>query len=106
MEKEKSTKLALIQTILIAAILVVVLAAGGVLIGTLGRANSCMQKIEQNLDALDAEQLQKTVTALESAASNLGKLDMDSFNEIMTNLSNTTQTLQNVTSLIGGLFGK
>lgn len=106
MEKEKSTKLALIQTILIAAILVVVLAAGGVLIGTLSRANTCMQKIEQTLDTIDAEQLQKTVTALESAASNLGKLDMDSFNEIMNNLNNTTKTLQNVTSLIDGLFGK
>ena len=106
MEKEKSTKLALVQTILIAVILIVVLAAGGVLIGTLSRANACMQKIEQNLEAIDAEQLQKTVTALESAASNLGKLDMNSFNEIMDNLNNTTETLQNVTSLIDGLFGK
>ena len=106
MEKEKKSKIALVQMILTAVILAVIIVTSVVLISSALSVQRNMALIEKDLQEIDMEQLNDTVSSLNEAASALGKLDMESINEIIASLNNTAQSISSVADTVGSIFGK
>lgn len=87
-----------LQTILLAAILVVFLVATAfIVIG--------FQQVHALLQSISWEELNETSKALSNAADQLASLDMDTLNGFIANLQELSQQLTNVTNGIGHLFG-
>ena len=87
-----------VQTILLAAILVILLVA--TLFIVIG-----FRQIQGLLQSINWEALNETSKSLSDAADQLASLDMDTLNGFISNLQELSQQLTNVTNGIGHLFG-
>lgn len=106
--KGKTSKLVIVQTILLAAILVILLVLGAVALRGFGTVQKNMEIIERDLQELDMDEINDTIVSLNTAATSLGQIDMDSLNELIGSLKTTAQTLQGISdafSSIGSFFG-
>ena len=106
--QQKQLRLLRLQTILMAGILVLLLAAGAFLAVQAVRLNAVAQRLDMasvnrtiagleaaadSLSALDGEQMQQTVAALQTAAQHLSDVDMASLNEAISGAAENLKEL-------------
>jgi len=103
---ERKSKLAIVQTILLAAILAIMIVIGVIGITGFNSVQKNLNIIEKDLQQLDMDEVNDTIAALNEAANTLGQVDMDSLNKLISSLSSTAETLQTASDLLGGLFGR
>lgn len=92
----KQMKLLRLQTILIACLLAVVLAAGIFLAVQFASIRSCVDMIELNLQSLDAAAFNRAADSFTSAADQFSSIDMDKLNETVEYLQSAADNLGNV----------
>lgn len=109
--QEKQLRLMRLQTVLLAAILVLLAVAGLFLMkqvndlsavvaqvdmDSINRAIAGLETAAGSLSQLDAQMLNETVAALRMAAGNLGAVDMGSLNQAVDALSGAAVTLKDL----------
>lgn len=102
--REKKSVVAMVQMIMTAAILAVTIIIGIYIVTGVTSVQKNMVIIEQELSKVDVATMNRTISALEEAASSLGNLDIDSLNELISSLDTTAKTLQGISDALGGLF--
>ena len=101
----KSSKAQIVQMILTAAILAIMILVGIYIAIGVTSIQKNMVLIERDLQAIDMDEVNSTITALNAAANELGKVDIDSLNTLIKALDGTAQNLQAISDTFGGLFG-
>lgn len=126
-EKTQATYLKL-QTVLLAGILLLLLVGGILLASQISRVSACIDTVDEQLQAIEVEEVNDAVSALTEAANRLAQIDTDTLNQtaqslkeaadtlkqvdmtalngLVTSLQNVTAKLQTAVNAISSLFGR
>lgn len=88
--------LAKLQTGLLAAILTVLLIGSILLAVQISQVRSCLDLVEQDLQALNMDDVNDAVDALTDAANQLAAVDVDTLNQTASELKDAAANLKNV----------
>lgn len=94
-----------VQTAILAAILLLLLVAAGLLIKEFAALRECMDTIQENVQAIDVDAINGAVDALTDAANNLESVDTQSLNSVLSSLQSVAAQLQRSISNLTGIFG-
>jgi len=97
MDREKKMlRMMQLQTVLLACILVLLLAAGVFLVGELANLGELMQLVEQQLQALDLDAVNEAVAAMAAAGEELSAVDVKALNGAVAALKDAAGNLSDV----------
>ena len=85
-----------LQAILIACILVIVVVVGIIAATEFKSVQKCIDLIEQNMQTIDTDSLNRAVDAFTDAASQFNKIDMNVFNDTVSSLDTAAEKLKDV----------
>ena len=94
--QKKALRSGRIRTVLVAVFGALVLGAMGYLVFSFISAGEVLKVIETEIRAIDIDEINDTVAALEKAAENLTKVDIASINSTVRSLKEAAQTLSDV----------
>ena len=94
-----------VQTGMMAAILLLLLITAGLFIKEFTALRECMDTIQKNVQAIDADSIKSAVDALTDAAKNLESVDTESLNSVLNSLGTVAAQLQRSISNLTGIFG-
>ena len=105
MEKTAS-KLDIVKTVLLTCILVILVI--GILLLAVQFANiqACLNTVQQELKAINVDEINSAVTALKDAANTLKGIDIDALNSLVGSLDSVATKLQNAVNAVTGIFGR
>jgi len=109
-----------VQTVLLAAILVVVLLVGIFLMAGIASLRSNIDAVEQNigeavsalteaadgLSGMDVDAMNETISSLKGATDNLSQVDMNALNDLVNSLRTVAEQLEGAVGVISGIFGR